>query len=123
MKNVRLIIAIILGAYSFMNGQEIVHDAEYYILEAQNGEKWMVEDDEIDKKLDELKKKYKTSPNIIHFMWDDQPVGAVSIPALQKMKGYETPEAMKKLPIELLDYINHLDDLPFDNEGEPDIGQ
>ena len=69
----------------------IIHDAEYYILEAQNGKKWAVEDGDIDKKLKELKKKYKTSPNIIHFMWDDQPVGAVGIPALQKIRGYETP--------------------------------
>ena len=35
----------------------IVHDAEYYILEAQNGKVWEVEDGQLDKKLAELKKK------------------------------------------------------------------
>jgi len=69
----------------------IVHDAEYYILEAQNGKKWVVEDGQIDAKLEALRKKYGRPPNIVHFMWDDQPFGAVGIPALQKIRGYETP--------------------------------
>lgn len=59
---------------------EIVHDAEYYILEAQNGKVWAVEDGELDKKLAELREEYGTPPNIVHFMWDDQPFGAVGIP-------------------------------------------
>ena len=33
--------------------QEIVHDAEYYILEAQHGERWKAEDAEIAAKLAE----------------------------------------------------------------------
>ena len=34
----------------------IIHDAEYYVLEAQHGEKWAKEDKELDQKLAELKK-------------------------------------------------------------------
>ena len=34
---------------------EIVHDAEYYILEAQNGERWSAEDEALDAKLAELR--------------------------------------------------------------------
>ena len=30
---------------------KIVHDAEYYILDAQNGERWAAEDKDLDKKL------------------------------------------------------------------------
>ncbi|MDW4551722.1 sulfatase-like hydrolase/transferase [Defluviimonas sp. D31] len=71
--------------------QEIVHDAEYYILEAQNGEVWKVEDQELDQKLAELREKYGQPPNIVHFMWDDQPFGAVGIPAMQQIRGYRTP--------------------------------
>jgi arylsulfatase len=71
--------------------QEIVHDAEYYILEAQNGNVWAVEDGKLDEKLAELKEKYGTPPNLIHFMWDDQPFGAVGIPAMQQIRGYSTP--------------------------------
>jgi len=70
---------------------DVVHDAEYYILEAQNGKVWEVEDQDLDKKLAELREKYGQPPNIIHFMWDDQPFGAVGIPAMQSIRGYRTP--------------------------------
>ena len=79
------------AAFAQPGGKKVVHDAEYYILEAQNGKKWAVEDGELDKKLAELSKGYGTPPNIVHFMWDDQPFGAVGIPAMQKIRGYETP--------------------------------
>jgi arylsulfatase len=70
---------------------KIVHDAEYYILEAQNGKKWSTEDKGLDKKLAELKKKHGRPPNIIHIMWDDTPFGDIGIPAIQKVRGFETP--------------------------------
>jgi arylsulfatase len=70
---------------------QIVHDAEYYILDAQHGQTWAVEDKELDAKLAELKKKFGTAPNIIHVMWDDTAVGEVGIPAIQKVRGFETP--------------------------------
>ncbi|RLA38880.1 MAG: hypothetical protein DRR06_18925, partial [Gammaproteobacteria bacterium] len=43
--------------------EAIVHDAEYYILESQNGERWAAEDKELDKKLAALEKKYGQPPN------------------------------------------------------------
>jgi len=76
---------------SGLQAKDIVHDAEYYILEAQNGKVWAVEDGELEQKLEELRKRYGTPPNLIHFMWDDQPFGAVGIPALQQIRGYTTP--------------------------------
>ena len=72
-------------------GSKIVHDAEYYILEAQNGERWAAEDVAIDQKLAELRKKHGTPPNLIHIMWDDTAYGDVGIPAIQKVRGLETP--------------------------------
>ncbi len=74
---------------------KILHDAEYYILEAQNGERWAAEDKELDKKLDELKKKQGQPPNIIYILWDDTAFGAVGFPGLQKNFGYETPHLNK----------------------------
>lgn len=71
--------------------KEIIHDAEYYILEAQHGEKWKAEDKGLQEKLKSLRKKYGTPPNIVHIMWDDMPFGAIGIPALQKNRGFETP--------------------------------
>jgi len=70
---------------------QIIHDAEYYVLEAQHGKKWAAEDKELDKKLKALRKKHGTPPNIIHIMWDDTAVGEVGIPHIQKMRGWETP--------------------------------
>ena len=69
----------------------IIHEAEYYVLEAQHGEKWAKEDSELDQKLAELKKKHGRPPNIIHIMWDDTAYGDVGIPAIQKIRGLNTP--------------------------------
>ena len=95
MKNIILILIgmvfIAAGCGTVEAQSKIIHDAEYYILEAQHGDKWAVEDKALDKKLAALEKKFGRKPNIIHFMWDDQPFGAVGIPALQKLRGYETP--------------------------------
>jgi arylsulfatase len=70
---------------------DIVHDAEYYILAAQNGERWAVEDAELDQRLAELREQYGRPPNIVYLLWDDTAYGAVGFPGLQKNFGYETP--------------------------------
>ena len=70
---------------------DIVHDAEQYVLEAQHGEEWAAEDTELDAKLAALREKLGTPPNIIHIMWDDAAVGEVGIPAIQKVRGLNTP--------------------------------
>ncbi len=76
-------------------GGEIIHDAEYYVLEAQHGKKWAAEDKALDKRLADLRAKHGTPPNIIHIMWDDTGVGEVGIPQIQKMRGWETPNINK----------------------------
>jgi arylsulfatase len=96
----RTILLLMIGTFlvpgaQVVQGADIVHDAEYYILEAQNGKKWAVEDGQLDKKLAELRRKYKNPPNIIHFMWDDQPVMAFGDPIYQKIRGYSTPNLNK----------------------------
>jgi len=83
---------LILPTASF---SQVVHDAEYYILESQNGESWTVEDAELDKKLAELREKYNNPPNIIRLMWDDTGFGDVGIPAINKIRGFETPNLNK----------------------------
>lgn len=75
--------------------EKIIHDAEHYILEAQHGEKWAEEDRAIAEKLKALEEKHGTKPNIIHIMWDDMAVGEVGIPAIQKVRGFETPNINK----------------------------
>ena len=85
------VLAVLAMTAPAASAADIVHDAEYYILEAQNGKVWEVEDSELDAKLAELQATFGRPPNLIHFMWDDQPFGAVGIPAMQKIRGYETP--------------------------------
>jgi arylsulfatase len=36
---------------------EIIHDAEYYILATQHGEQWAAEDQDLNRKLAELRQK------------------------------------------------------------------
>jgi arylsulfatase len=51
------ILAIALSSATAVAANQIVHDAEYYVLEAQHGEKWSADDNKIDKKLAEVRKK------------------------------------------------------------------
>ena len=88
---IMLLSMITLGAQA----KDIVHDAEYYILEAQNGKVWAVEDGKLDRKIAELKEKYGRPPNLIHYMWDDQPVMSFGDPMYQQIRGYETPQLNK----------------------------
>ena len=87
--NIFLILMMVFALNLF--SQDVIHDAEYYILKAQNGEKWAAEDKEIDKRLADLKKKHGRPPNIVYILWDDQPFGSVGFPEIQKALGYETP--------------------------------
>ena len=85
---------LLIGAIS-TNAQEIIHDAEYYILKAQHGDKWAEQDQEIQKKLAALEKKHGSKPNIIHIMWDDGAVGEIGVPQIQATRGFKTPNMNK----------------------------
>lgn len=95
-----LVVSLLCGSRAISAQSEtpkIVHDAQYYILDAQNGEQWAVEDHDLDARLVALRQKYGRPPNIIHLMWDDQPFGAVGIPALQQLRGYIRPGSIRWL--------------------------
>ncbi len=88
------LMGLLLGAFApshLVAQDEVVHDAEYYILEAQNGDRWAVEDGELDARLAELRETYGQPPNIVYILWDDMTYGAVGVPAIQKNLGYTTP--------------------------------
>lgn len=70
---------------------QIIHDAEHYVLEAQHGARWAEEDVALQEKLDALESQYGTKPNIVHIMWDDTALGEVGIPEIQSVRGFETP--------------------------------
>ena len=74
------------------NAAEIVHDAEYYIVEAQNGEKWAADDKTVDKKLAEFRKKNGGKPpNIFYILIDDIGFGDLGSETLNALRGYKTP--------------------------------
>jgi arylsulfatase len=71
---------------------EIVHDAEYYILEAQNGEQWSKQDEAIDRKLAEFRKRNGGKPpNIFYILIDDIGFGDLGSETLNTIRGYKTP--------------------------------
>ena len=91
-------LALILGtgALAAKADVKIVHDTEYYILEAQNGEKWAADDKEVDKKLAEFREKNGGKPpNILYILVDDIGFGDLGIPELNAIRGYKTPHINK----------------------------
>src|SRR5210317_1581271 len=93
---VLIVIAILFSTTIVQAKEKIVHDAEYYILEAQHGEKWAKEDKSLDKKLAEFAKKNGGKPpNIFYILIDDIGFGDLGDEALSSIRGYKTPSINK----------------------------
>ncbi len=74
------------------SAQGIVHDAEYYILHAQNSERWAADDEAVDEKLAALREKNGGKPpNIIYILVDDMGFGEIGMPDMSVTRGYKTP--------------------------------
>ena len=85
-----------LGAVGASQAAKLVHDAEYYILEAQNNEKWAADDQAVDAKLKAFRQKNGGKPpNILYILIDDIGFGDLGIPELNAIRGYETPSINK----------------------------
>ena len=70
----------------------IIRDAEYKILEVQNGEAWASDDQEIASKLAKLREKNGGKPpNIVYILLDDVGFGEISMDELSVIRGYKTP--------------------------------
>lgn len=70
----------------------IIHDAEYYILEAQHGEQWAAEDKLLDRKLAAFREKNGGKPpNILYILIDDIGFGDLGSATLNSIRGYKTP--------------------------------
>ena len=71
---------------------DIVHDAEYYVLENQNGERWAKDDKAVDDMLADFRRRNGGKPpNIFYILIDDMGFGDMGIPELNSIRGYETP--------------------------------
>lgn len=84
---------LLLGAIACQaDDKQIVHDAEYYVLEAQNGPRWQTEDTAIDKRLAEFREKNGGKPpNILYILIDDIGFGDLGSKTLNTIRGYKTP--------------------------------
>ena len=72
--------------------EDIMHDAEYYILAAQNGERWAADNQKIDARLAEIRKKNGGKPpNIVYILLDDLGFGEIGMPDMSVVRGYNTP--------------------------------
>ena len=91
------IASCLIAVMTTANAKDIIHDAEQAILEKQFGDKWAKQDIGINKKLSTLEKEFGKKPNIIHIMWDDNSFGEVGIPALNQVRGYDTPNITQPL--------------------------
>jgi arylsulfatase A-like enzyme len=85
-------VPVILGFTATASAKDIVHDAEYYIIEAQNSEKWKKEDQKIDQQLMEFRKRNGGKPpNILYILIDDIGFGDLGSETLNSIRGYKTP--------------------------------
>ncbi len=74
----------------------LVHDAEFYVLQKQNGETWAREDKALDQTLAEFRKKNGGKPpNIFYILIDDIGFGDLGNETLNMVRGYETPSINK----------------------------
>ncbi|WP_029063045.1 sulfatase-like hydrolase/transferase [Labrenzia sp. DG1229] len=70
----------------------IVHDAEFYILQAQHADQWVEDDAAVDAALAEFRAGNDGKPpNILSILVDDMGFGDMGIPELNAVRGYETP--------------------------------
>ncbi len=87
-----LTLAGVLAATGPAGARDIIHDAEYYILEAQNGDRWAADDRRIDAKLAEVRRlNGGKPPNIVYILLDDVGFGEIGTPELSVIRGYKTP--------------------------------
>ena len=84
--------ALLAATSASASDAPIIHDAEYYILQAQLAEQWAQDNAAVDQALAEFRARNNgRPPNIISVLVDDMGFGDMGIPELNAVRGYETP--------------------------------
>jgi len=84
------------GMVNTASAGDIIHDGEYNYLKTQYGEQWAKEDVEVDRKLAEIQAKNGGKrPNILYILVDDVGFGDFGMPALNYVRGTQTPNINK----------------------------
>ena len=91
-RTIRFSLLTLLGVCSSIaiaeaGGDQIVHDAEYYILEAQNGDRWDAEDEGLQQRLAELREKYKAPPISFTSCGMIPPTETLAFPQFRRFEG------------------------------------
>ena len=87
-----LVAVLTIGPATQVLAADIVHDAEYYVLAKQNGEKWAAEDKGLDDKLAAFRQRNGGKPpNILYILIDDIGFGDLGSETLNSIRGYKTP--------------------------------
>jgi len=87
-----ILVAIATSYAAPSQAGDVIHDAEYYILEAQNGERWAADDATVDEKLAAFREKNGgRPPNILYILIDDIGFGDLGSETLNSIRGYKTP--------------------------------
>ncbi|MCK5669399.1 MAG: sulfatase, partial [Gammaproteobacteria bacterium] len=71
-------LAVLFSITPLVSAKDIIHDAEYAIIKAQNGKAWAADNKIIDKKLSDIRKKNDGKPpNIVYILLDDVGFGEI----------------------------------------------
>ena len=85
-------LAVLFSITPLVSAKDIIHDAEYAIIKAQNGKAWAADNKIIDKKLSDFRKKNDGKPpNIVYILLDDVGFGEIGMDELSVIRGYKTP--------------------------------
>jgi arylsulfatase A-like enzyme len=71
--------------------ERVIYDGDFVKSRQEHGAAWAAEDGSLDQRLAELEKEHGKRPNIIHIMWDDNSLGQVGVPQMNKVLGFDTP--------------------------------
>ena len=92
-KTAALGVLLTVAAVGTVQAKDIVHDTEYYVLEAQNAEKWAEDDKAVDRKLTEFQENNGGKPpNIVYILIDDIGFGDLGIPELNAVRGLQNSQ-------------------------------
>ena len=87
-----LTLPFFLLANTVAAAKDIAHDAEYYVLQAQNGDRWKAEDRTIDAEIADFRERNGGKPpNIFYILIDDIGFGDLGSETLNSIRGYRTP--------------------------------
>jgi arylsulfatase A-like enzyme len=71
--------------------ERVIYDGDFVKSRQEHGTAWAAEDGSLNQRLAELEKEHGKRPNIIHIMWDDNSLGQVGVPQMNKVLGFDTP--------------------------------